>query len=72
MTMTNKEIIARYKESNGLPADYELYSPQAWYKQGYRVKKGRICKHRVKLCPAGKHYLKEFSLFSCDQVEKRV
>lgn len=76
MRLTNDETMTNYKKSNNIPLDYELYSPQVWYKKGFKVKKGSVCKHRVFMCAdmhkARKSYMKEYSLFSRDQVEKRV
>lgn len=70
--MTNTDILNKYKKEHGLKPNYELYSPQAWWAMGYKVIKGSVCKHRVKMVPrGGKPYLKEYSLFSRDQVEAR-
>lgn len=47
MATTNKAIIEAYKAENGLLVNYPLFTYGAWLKQGYRVRKGEKCKHRV-------------------------
>lgn len=73
--MTNNEIMAEYKQEKGLASDYEMYTTQTWYKKGFIVKKGSVCKHRVKMCKnlgkVSRPYTKEFSLFTREQVEPR-
>ena len=49
MATTNKSIIEQYKAENGLPINYPLFTYAAWLNQGYRVRKGEKCKHRVQL-----------------------
>lgn len=74
MKMSNADIMAAYRKEHGIPDSVEMYSGQAWYKQGYQVKKGSVCKHRVQMYKDSsktiKHtYKKWFSLFTRDQVE---
>ena len=72
MGLSNNEILAVYRKEHGIDDGIEMYTPQVWYKKGYQVKKRSVCKYRIKLHPKGKHYLKEYSLFTIDQVEKRT
>ena len=84
MAITNKAIIELYKAENGLPVNYPLFTYAAWLNQGYRVRKGEKCKHRVQLWKykqktteqneqkqtEGKCFFKTANLFTKDQVEK--
>lgn len=84
MAITNKAIIERYKAENGLPVNYPLFTYAAWLKQGYQVKKGEKCRHRVQLWKygekkieqegqkrtVGRCFHKTISLFTIEQVEK--
>lgn len=79
MAITNKAIIELYKAENGLPVNYPLFTYAAWLNQGYRVRKGEKCKHRVQLWKykqseqektSGKCFFKTANLFTKDQVEK--
>lgn len=84
MTTTNKSIIEQYKAENGLPINYPLFTYAAWMAQGYRVRKGEKCKHRVTMWKhterkieqegqertVGRCFHKTMSLFTSDQVEK--
>ena len=84
MTNTNKAIIEAYRAKNGLPVNYPLFTYAAWLKQGYQVKKGEKCKHRVQLWRYGEKNIEQYgqesttarcfyktmSLFSMEQVEK--
>ena len=84
MATTNKAIIEAYKAENGLPVNYPLFTYGAWLKQGYRVRKGEKCKHRVSLWKhterkieqngqeqtVGKCFHKTMYLFTSEQVEK--
>lgn len=84
MAITNKAIIELYKAENGLPVNYPLFTYAAWLKQGYQVKKGEKCHHRVCLWKhtekkieqegqertVGRCFHKTMSLFSIEQVEK--
>lgn len=84
MAITNKAIIELYKAESGLPINYPLFTYAAWLKQGYRVRKGEKCKHRVQLWKykqigqkktgqkktAGKCFFKTANLFTMEQVEK--
>ena len=83
MAITNKAIIELYKAENGLPVDYPLFTYAAWLKQGYRVKKGEKCKHRIQMwkmgtkkddegnmVDTGRCFPKTMSLFTSEQVEK--
>lgn len=86
MAITNKAIIELYKAENGLPVDYPLFTYAAWLKQGYRVKKGEKCRHRVTLWKhtekkieqegqkrtVGRCFHKTMSLFEMSQVERMV
>ena len=86
MATTNKAIIEAYKAANRLPLDMPLYTYGAWLKQGYQVKKGEKCKHRVCLWKfgekkieqneqeqtVGKCFHKTMYLFSMEQVERMV
>lgn len=47
MAITNKAIIELYKAEQGLPINCPLFTYAAWLKQGYQVKKGEKCRHRV-------------------------
>ena len=83
MAITNKAIIELYKAENGLPVNYPLFTYAAWLNQGYRVRKGEKCKHRVqlwkmgqkkddegKIVNTGRCFHKTMSLFTIEQVEK--
>ena len=84
MATTNKAIIDAYKAENGLPVNYPLFTYAAWLKQGYQVKKGEKCKHRVSLWKyaqrtveqdgqeqtMGRCFFKTVSLFTMEQVER--
>ena len=84
MAITNKAIIERYKAENNLPFNYPLFTYAAWLKQGYQVKKGEKCRHRVQLWKYGEKKIeqegqnrtvercfhKTMSLFTIEQVEK--
>lgn len=83
MATTNKDIIAAYKIEHGLPVDYSLFTYASWLKQGYRVKKGEKCYHRVQMwrieqkkneqgemVNTGKCFPKIMSLFDETQVTK--
>ena len=84
MAITNKAIIELYRAENGLPVNYPLFTYAAWLKQGYRVKKGEKCRHRVTLWKhtekkieqegqertVGRCFHKTMSLFTIEQVEK--
>ena len=84
MAITNKAIIELYKAENGLPVNYPLFTYAAWLKQGYQVKKGEKCRHRVCLWKygekkieqegqertVGRCFHKTMSLFTSEQVEK--
>ena len=84
MATTNKAIIELYKAEQGLPINYPLFTYAAWLKQGYQVKKGEKCKHRVSLWKyaqrtveqdgqeqtMGRCFFKTVSLFTMEQVER--
>lgn len=83
MAITNKAIIELYKAEQGLPVNYPLFTYAAWLNQGYRVRKGEKCKHRVQLWKMGQKkddegnmvntgrcFHKTMSLFTREQVEK--
>ena len=84
MATTNKAIIDAYKAANGLPVDYPLFTYASWLKQGYQVKKGEKCRHRVPLWKhtektieqdgqertVGRCFVKTANLFTSEQVEK--
>lgn len=83
MAITNKDIIAAYKAANNIPLTAPLYTYAAWMAQGYRVRKGEKCKHRVamwkmgqkkddegNMVDTGRCFHKTMSLFSMEQVEK--
>lgn len=84
MASTNKTIIDLYKAENDLPVNYPLFTYAAWLKQGYKVRKGEKCKHRVQLWKykqmttdqtgqkktSGKCFFKTANLFTMEQVEK--
>ena len=84
MATTNKAIIELYKAENGLPVNYPLFTYAAWLKQGYRVRKGEKCHHRVALYKhterkiehdgqertVGRCFVKTANLFTSEQVEK--
>lgn len=84
MAITNKAIIERYKVENGLSVNYPLFTYAAWLKQGYQVKKGEKCRHRVQLWKyrekkieqegqkqiAGRCFYKTMSLFDETQITK--
>ena len=83
MAITNRAIIEAYKAEKGLPVNYPLFTYAAWLKQGYQVKKGEKCKHRVQMWKmgtkkddegnmvnTGRCFHKTMSLFTIEQVEK--
>ena len=84
MATTNKDIIASYKAANNIPLTAPLYTYAAWMAQGYRVRKGEKCRHRVTLWKhtekkieqegqertVGRCFHKTMSLFTSEQVEK--
>ena len=84
MAITNKAIIDLYKAEKGLPVNYPLFTYAAWLKQGYQVKKGEKCKHRVQLWKYAQRIVKEneqeqaverwfiktANLFTVEQVER--
>ena len=84
MTITNKDIIAAYKAENNIPLTTPLYTYAAWMAQGYRVRKGEKCKHRVTLWKhterkieqdgkektVGRCFHKVVNLFEMSQVER--
>ena len=83
MTITNKAIIELYKTEHGLPVNYPLFTYAAWLKQGYRVRKGEKCKHRVtmwkmgqkkddegNIINTGRYFHKTMNLFDETQVTK--
>ena len=86
MATTNKAIIDAYKAKNGLPVNYPLFTYAAWLAQGYQVKKGEKCRHRVCLWKygekkidqdgqekiVGRCFHKTMSLFEMSQVERMV
>lgn len=86
MATTNKAIIEAYKAANGLPVDYPLFTYAAWIAQGYRVRKGEKCRHRVALYKhtektieqdgqertVGRCFVKTANLFEISQVERMV
>ena len=59
MATTNKAIIDAYKAENGLPVNYPLFTYAAWLKQGYQVKKGEKCRHRVCLWKYGEREIEQ-------------
>lgn len=85
MAITNAQIITQYKQDHGFPLDYPLFTYAAWIAQGYRVRKGEKCKHRVtmwrmgqkkddegNMVNTGKCFHKTMSLFEMSQVERMV
>ena len=86
MATTNKDIISAYKVANNIPLTAPLYTYAAWMAQGYRVRKGEKCKHRVTLWKhterkieqggeektVGRCYHKVVNLFEAGQVERMV
>lgn len=84
MATTNKDIIAAYKVVNNIPLTTPLYTYAAWIAQGYRVRKGEKCKHRVTMWKhterkieqegqertVGRCFHKTMNLFTSEQVEK--
>ena len=86
MAITNKAIIELYKAEQGLPINYPLFTYAAWLKQGYQVKKGEKCRHRVCLWRygekkidqdgqekiVGRCFHKVVNLFEAGQVERMV
>lgn len=83
MATTNKDIITAYKAANNIPLTAPLYTYAAWIAQGYRVRKGEKCKHRVtmwrmgqkkdddgNMVDTGRCFHKTMSLFTSEQVEK--
>lgn len=47
--MTNQQIVAAYKQEQNIPLDTPLYTYGAWRNQGFQVKQGERCKHRVRM-----------------------
>ena len=86
MATTNKATIELYKAENGLPVNYPLFTYAAWLAQGYRVRKGEKCHHRVTLWKhterkieqdgeektVGRCFHKVVNLFEAGQVERMV
>lgn len=86
MATTNKDIIAAYKAANNIPLTAPLYTYAAWIAQGYRVRKGEKCKHRVTMWKhteskieqdgeektIGRCFHKVVNLFDAGQVERMV
>lgn len=86
MAITNKAIIEAYKAAHGLPVDYPLFTYAAWIAQGYRVRKGEKCRHRVALYKhtektieqsgqkrtVSRCFYKTANLFEMSQVERMV
>lgn len=86
MATTNTQIITAYKAAHGLPLDLPLFTYAAWIAQGYRVRKGEKCKHRVQMWrygekkieqegqerTVGRCFHKTMSLFEMSQVERMV
>lgn len=86
MATTNKDIIAAYKAANNIPLTAPLYTYAAWIAQGYRVRKGEKCKHRVTMWKhterkieqdgeektVGRCFHKVVNLFEMSQVERMV
>ena len=84
MATTNKAIIEAYKAAHGIPLDYPLFTYGAWMAQGYRVRKGEKCRHRVTLYKhttkkieqdgqertVGRCFVKTANLFEMSQVER--
>lgn len=59
MATTNKAIIEAYKAANNIPLTAPLYTYAAWMAQGYRVRKGEKCKHRVQMWRYGKKKIEQ-------------
>ena len=86
MATTNKDIIAAYKAANNIPLTAPLYTYAAWIAQGYRVRKGEKCKHRVTMWKhterkieqdgeektVGRCFHKVVNFFEAGQVERMV
>lgn len=85
MATTNKDIIAAYKVANNIPLTAPLYTYAAWMAQGYKVRKGEKCKHRVtmwkmgqkkddegNMIDTGRCFHKTMSLFEMSQVERMI
>ena len=86
MAITNKAIIDAYKAANNIPLTAPLYTYAAWLAQGYKVRKGEKCKHRVTLWKhterkieqdgqektVGRCFHKVVNLFEMSQVERKV
>lgn len=86
MATTNKDIIEAYKAANNIPLTAPLYTYAAWIAQGYRVRKGEKCKHRVTMWKhteskieqdgeektIGRCFHKVVNLFDAGQVERMV
>ena len=83
MAITNKSIVEAYKIAHNIPLTTPLYTWASWKAQGYQVKKGERCKHRVtmwkmgqkkddegNMVNTGKCFHKTMSLFTSEQVEK--
>ena len=49
MSITNHEIMARFKQENNIPLNVELYSFATWNKMGYKVKKGEHAKYKINM-----------------------
>ena len=71
--MTNADIIAQYRQANGLPDDLELYTCAVWRNKGFTLKKGEHCKHKIplKTYKQGKCKTKTMYLFERGQVEEK-
>ena len=86
MATTNKDIIEAYKVANNIPLNMPLYTYASWLAQGYRVRKGEKCRHRVALYKhttktieqngeertVGKCFVKIANLFEAGQVERML
>lgn len=83
--MNNATIIAEYKTLNHIPLEAPLLTASVWYNNGYQIKKGEKCKHRVTMWKhttktvvkdgkeekSEKCFPKVMCLFESEQVEKR-
>ena len=49
MAITNTEIVNAYKFEHNIPLELPLQTYAVWKKQGYHVKKGEVCKHKIEL-----------------------
>ena len=86
MAVTNLQLISDYKAAHNIPLDTPLLSYAAWMAQGYRVRKGEKCRHRVPLYKhttktierdvqeqiVGRCFIKIANLFEMSQVERMV